>query len=166
MSGEEFSTPAQSRTDLAEEKLEEEITGISQEEIPTTRTRRALVFEEEVTKASENDHSNTSTPLTEIEERERQITMTSTGRFASMFTENNKRSERDLDKGQVSVPRSERGTSAKDKQKMKKLATEPLLDRFGVPKHLVVGQGKAEDGILKIQDAFIGIAQRTKMLND
>jgi dihydroorotase-like cyclic amidohydrolase len=44
MSGEEFSTPAQSRPDLAEEKLEEEITGISQEEIPTTRTRRALVF--------------------------------------------------------------------------------------------------------------------------
>jgi hypothetical protein len=83
-----------------------------------------------------------------------------------MFTETNKRSEKDLDKGQVSVPRSERGTSAKDKQKIKKLATEPLLDRFGVPKHLVVGQGEAEDGISKIQDAFIGIAQRTKMLND
>ena len=103
MSGEEFSTPDPSRPDLAEEELQEEITGFSEEEIPTIRTRRALVFEEEE-ETSVSDRSNTYMPLTRIEEeRESQITMTSTGRFASMFTETNKRSEKDLKKGQVSV---------------------------------------------------------------
>ncbi len=91
-------------------------------------------------------------------------TMSTLGRFSSMFTLTTERTLEQLDAGRVSIPRANRGAAGKDRNKVKSMATAGLEPKFGVPKHFVVGEGESEDRASKIQDSFMSLAQQTKRL--
>ncbi|KAL7462232.1 hypothetical protein ACHAXS_002621 [Conticribra weissflogii] len=46
------------------------------------------------------------------------------------------------------------------------MATEAIDDRFGVPRHFKVGDGEPEDGAEKVQDSFVSLTHRCKMVKD
>jgi len=71
----------------------------------------------------------------------------------------------------ASVTRSDRATSAKDKQKIKTRYTTSIPSKFEVPKHYVSSQlGESDDAgsanATSIHDAFIATAQKTRELKN
>ena len=92
------------------------------------------------------------------------FTMSTPSQAASMFTETVDRTVDAIEANRVKVPRDKRGDPGKEREKVRAHATAALDPKFGVPKHLVVGEGETDDGALKIQDSFMSLSQRLKKL--
>ena len=163
----------------ARQEQEEVVQGTQADTPPvSTRTRRALFSEGSAGKSIIDEAEELLQQRLSDEEQSREVddedsttsskadSTTRMSKFSGVITETSERSQAELEKGRVSVPRSERGAVGKDREKVKRLATAALEPKFGVPKHFVMGEGEAEDGASRIQESFVGLAQRTKRLKD